>query len=275
LLRIEKYAFCFSGLISLTIPTKTEFIDGSAFEDTFIINLAIAPGNRRFEMRDSFLVQIPEQRLARYFGTDIDVVVPADIRVFGRSCFSRCSHLTSIVCGDDSELREIEHRAMFDIDVPFHIPASVQTINGSAFAGPTMRCVTVDKKSRHFRIDGEFLLDYERKTLIRYLGGASRLTLDGKIEVIGQGCFYSHRFLIRCNLEEGSQARAVMEEAFWLCSVLDIRLPSSVGYIGRKAFVQGCRVSMANPVGADDLPFRKWLKQRKGDPLAVFGSRPE
>jgi hypothetical protein len=72
------------------------------------------------------------------------------------------------------------------------------------------------------------------------MGAASRLPIERLINVISQAYFCSHRVLIRCNVEEGRQSRAAIEEAFWLCLVLNMRLTPSVGYIGRKSFVQGC-----------------------------------
>jgi hypothetical protein len=273
LLKIEKMAFASSALVSLTLPAGVEFIDGSAFEGTSIINLEIAPGNRHFVMQDRFLVGVPEQRLIRYFGVEEDVIVPDSIAILGRSCFSRCSHLTSISLSNRSELKEIDHRALMGVDLPFRIPASVEKINGSAFAGSTTRAITVDERNGHFRIDREFLVGLDGRQLIRYLGHSSRVSIDERIETIGQGCFYGIRFLRYCDFGAQSQVQAIMEEAFWGCSVLDMDLPPTIRYIGRKALMCTCHASIVNQGNNNEARFRKWQNELGENPLAVFDVR--
>jgi hypothetical protein len=127
LMRLEKRAFSWSKLVSLTLPENLEFIDGRAFHECNLQSLKIAAGNRHFEMRADFLVGIPDQRLICYFGPDHDLIIPNDILILGRYSLSSCSTFRSISFADGSQLREIEHCAICDTDLPsFQIPASVE-----------------------------------------------------------------------------------------------------------------------------------------------------
>jgi hypothetical protein len=268
---IKKFAFAASGIVRLTLPAGLESLDGSAFEDSDIHMVNIAPGNPHFEMRGEFLVGVRDQRLVRYFGTDSEVIVPREIAILGACCLSSCKNILSISFAEGSELKEIERDAMRETDLAFfRIPASVEKIHGSAFGDATTMEVTVDEANSHFRVDGDFLLDFDGRCLIRYFGRSSRVRIDDRIQVLGPGCFHSHPLLGHCDFGEGSQLRAVMEEAFMGCLVIEIRLPGGVRHIGRKAFTHLCRISIANLPPADSARFAEWNSQRPYTPSLVL-----
>jgi hypothetical protein len=227
-------------------------------------------------MQNDFLVGIPEQRLIRYFGSDNDITIPRDIVILGKYCLSECSSLTSVSFADGSKLKEIEHCAIFGTDLSmFHIPASVERICGSAFGGCTTRRITVDEGNLQFRIDGEFLVDWDGRELIRYFGGSSRVFIEEGIEVLSFGCFYGHPHVVHCDLSDRSRLRSVKAKAFWNCPILDITLPSCVCDIERRAFLSSCHVSIRGLSGEEEDRFRKWEWQHKSDPSVVLNLQSE
>jgi hypothetical protein len=269
--RIEKCAFQWSGLVSLTLPSDLEFLNGRTFSECDLHSLTIASGNRHFEMRGGFLVKVPQQRLIRYFGRDHDIIIPNDIVSLGEYCLFNCSNLTSISFEAGSHLSEIEHCAILHTDLPtFRIPASVSKIHGSAFGGCTTRIITVDETNPHFCVDGDFLHDSERRQVIRYFGGSSDVCIDERIEVLAPGCFYAHPLLVHCDFRAGSKLRSVKEQAFWNSSILDITLPPGVCDVEQKAFRRTCHVSIPGVPPDEEIEFRNWQCRHRCDPSVVL-----
>jgi hypothetical protein len=269
--RIEAYAFQRSGLVALTLPKDVAFIDARAFDDCHFHSFGIASGNRRFEMRSGFLVQVPEQRIIRYFGPDHDIVVPDDILILGPFCFGNCSNCTSISFGDGSNLNEIEHCAMVATQLlSFRIPALVSKIHGSAFGGSTNHSIRVDGRNCHFCINGDFLLDSEGRKLIRYFGRSSYVRIDDRIKVLAAGCFYAHQHLVHCDFCEGSELQSVRERAFWKSPILDITLPGRVCEIEGKAFQDTCHVSIRDLSPDKAVRFEEWKVRHQTDPSVVL-----
>jgi hypothetical protein len=274
LLRIEKWAFTAAGVVFLTLPQSIEFICGSAFTECRILKITIAPGNPHFDMRGDFLIQIPEQRLIRYFGAEEDVVVPSNIGILGSFCFAHCSAITSITFAEGSQLKAIEHDALRCLDLfTFRIPPLVERIHGSAFSGWRSQAFDLDERNSQFRIEGEFLLDSQGRTVIRYFGASSRVCIKKEVEVLGAGCFCLHQFLVQCDFEEGSRLREVREEAFWECLVSDVTLPSNVRYIGRKAFLPSCKISIPDLSAESQARLAEWEAERREHPSLVIDLR--
>jgi hypothetical protein len=271
LIRIDKKAFAWSGLVSLTLPQSLEFVDGRAFDGCHVQSVKIAAGNRHLEMRDGFLVGIIDQRLIRYFGPNHDVKVPNDILILGKYCFFNCSNLTSISFGAGCNLKSIEHCAILNTDLAsFEIPASVERISGSAFGGCTRRTMRVESGNLHFRIEGDFLLDLSGRELVSYAGGSSAVRIADEIEVLGSGCFYGHPHVVHCDFGSGSRLRCVCEGAFWNSSVMDITLPASVGRLERKAFLGTCHVSIPELPAEKRIQFRDWQCKHRLDASVVL-----
>jgi hypothetical protein len=271
LMRVEKRAFVRAKLMSLTLPQNVEFVDGRAFNECRLQSLKIAEGNRHFEMRGCFLVGVPDQRLIRYFGLDADIIIPNDILILGKYCLSGFFDLTSLSFADQSKLREIEHCALFDTEVPsLEIPASVKRIDGSAFGGRTTRMLRVAEGNLHFLIEGDFLLDWECRELVRYFGGSSVVCIQNEIEVFGPGCFHDHPHVVCCDFCAGSRLRSVKAGAFWKCPIGDIDLPRSVCAVERKAFPSTCHISIANLSPAKQRLFSEWQCKRRSEASAVL-----
>jgi hypothetical protein len=78
-------------------------------------------------------------------------------------------------------------------------------IDGSAFANSGISAITIEEGNHRFRVSGDFLLDFEGITFIRYFGFDSNVQLDRDIEILGSGCFCHCRWLSSLGLESGSQ----------------------------------------------------------------------
>jgi hypothetical protein len=85
------------------------------------------------------------------------------------------------------------------------LPASLENIDGSAFAESAIRQITIEDGNRHLRLSGTFLLDFEGISLIRYLGCDSNVSLSREIENMTRGSFYCCRSLCSLTFESGSK----------------------------------------------------------------------
>jgi hypothetical protein len=55
--------------------------------------------------------------------------------------------------------------------------------------------ITVEEGNRHFRVSGDFLLDFEGSSVIRYFGPDSHVALDPSFEILTSGCFATYQAL--------------------------------------------------------------------------------
>jgi hypothetical protein len=108
------------------------------------------------------------------------------------------------------------------------IPASVEMIHGSALPD-VHSIITVEEGNRHLRVAGDFLVDIEGITVIRYLGSGSDIALNREIEIIGAECFSHCSWILSFKLESGSRLRRIEDGAFLACEALEsICIPASV-----------------------------------------------
>jgi predicted metal-binding protein len=111
LTRIERFAFSNSSLQSIVIPSKIQFIDGSAFIDVNLSFISIESGNEYFAVENNLLIDIIHHTLIRNFSESSDIEIGSDIEILGSSCFSDCHSLSSISFESNSRLIRIESYA--------------------------------------------------------------------------------------------------------------------------------------------------------------------
>jgi hypothetical protein len=124
-----------SRLKSITIPASTEEIDGSAFVGCPHIEIEVAPGNRNFRIEGEVLVTSDGRKIVRYFGRELEVIVPKEVEILGNSCFEACDELERILFEDGSQLRTIGRSAISNCKSfkTISIPETVTEIEEAAF----------------------------------------------------------------------------------------------------------------------------------------------
>jgi hypothetical protein len=95
--RIGERAFARCMLKSITIPASTEAMDGSAFVDSPLIEIRVSAGNQRFVVEGNMLLTSDKTELVRYFGRELEVHVPLNIEVLGKSCFEFTNQLETVI----------------------------------------------------------------------------------------------------------------------------------------------------------------------------------
>jgi hypothetical protein len=119
------------------------------------------------------------------------------------------------------------------------LPASLQMIDGSALAQTRISPITVEAGNRYFRVVGDFLLDFDGVSVIRYFGSDSTVTLSNHIEILGQSSFDSCHSVCSLTFESGSRLTRIEANAFDnYYSVRSICLPASLQVIDGSALTK-------------------------------------
>jgi hypothetical protein len=105
----------------------------------------------------------------------------------------------------------------------------VQILEGDAFAFSGVSEITIDEENPNFDVSGDFLMDFEWVTVVRYFGTDSNLTLNCEIEILGPGCFRTCAWIQSFAFESGSKLRRIEARAFADCEQLEsICIPATV-----------------------------------------------
>jgi hypothetical protein len=110
-----------------------------------------------------------------------------------------------------------------------------------AFDGRHLREISIEDGNRHFKVDGDFVLDLECQSIRLYFGTGETVTIPNTIEELNAGCFYGCEHILNVVFEARSRLCRVKECAFASCSSLSsICIPSSVEELGGQCFY-GCK----------------------------------
>jgi hypothetical protein len=179
---------------------------------------------------ESKLTRIEAHAFSNCFTLE-SILLPPSVEFLGEASFSSCNSLSSFAFESGSELTQIEAQALYGCSSlkSICLPASLQMIDGSAFACTDISRITVEEGNRHFRVSGDFLVDFNRSSVIRYFGSDSRVTLSRDIKTIGTGCFSSCNMLCSLFFESGSKLSRIEGKAFTDCpSLKTIVIPQSI-----------------------------------------------
>jgi hypothetical protein len=231
--RIEAHAFGDGSFLhSLCILSFVDTIDGSAIRE-----IRVAEGNRHFRVSGEFLLTTDGPPLVRYFGRDWAVAILSDITVVSRFSLSS-SLIRTLSFEGGSQLRRIDSKAFAASPVlALCIPPFVDTIDGSAFVNPEIRELTVAEGNHNFCVSGDFLLNFEATSLIRYFGRHYGVTISREIEVVSVVAFHSCDRVRILEFESRSRIRSIGRAAFEECSTLhSVSLPPSIEVLCGSSF---------------------------------------
>jgi hypothetical protein len=215
-------------------------IEGNAFSGMPLREIRISEGNDHFRVCGGFLMKTDCNGLIWYFGKGSDVMVLSEIRSL---CAESLRWIWRLRFERDSELTRIESRAFSVCDSlrAICIPSSVEWIDGSAFAKSGICEVRVCEANVHFRVSGDFLVNYEGRSLIRYFGRDSIVRISNEIEIISTGSFDSCSELRELKFAGNSRLRLIEVRAFQGCGMLfRISVPASTEFLEGFSFAE-CR----------------------------------
>ena len=217
LITIGEEVFYQSKLESILIPAHVTTIDASAFSDCTALT---------------------------------SVEIPASVETIEAAAFRNCSSLLSVTFEKGSLLKTIGGQGLLNYDTESYgafsyctaltfieIPASVETIEASAFGG----CSSLSS------------IIFEDGALLKTIGGNAfrackkliAIEIPANVEIIEDAAFHDCSFLSIVTFKKGSHLKAIgggktIDGAFSYCTALtSIEIPASVETIEKAAF-RGC-----------------------------------
>jgi hypothetical protein len=224
--RIEETALSGEEWLSIEIPGSVTFVDGSAFIGVSLIS--VSPENRRFRFRECFLEDFDGSKICRYFGSCRSVVIPSSVVVLGKSSFSWCWNLESVIFESGSRLERIEERAFLRCTLrSIVIPSSVVVLGKESFeVRGSLEPVIFESGSRLERI----------KARAFYESASRSIVIPSSVIVLGKLSFYKCRSLESVTFESGSRLERIKQYAFAESGLKSIEIPSSVVFLGLFSF---------------------------------------
>jgi hypothetical protein len=180
------------------------------------------------------------------------ICLPRSVETIDESTFTHCENLLLLSFERGSKLTRIEKEgfrctASGDtglLQTSIHLPASLQILKYDAFRRKSFSRMTIEEGNRHFRFSGNFLMDIEGVTVVRYFGSEEAITLGSEIETLGDGCFSWYDGLLSLVFEPGSKLKRIGARAFIDCSELEsICIPASVEILCAHCFEGCCSLS--------------------------------
>jgi hypothetical protein len=229
---IEASAFAdCSSLSSICIPSSVERLGTACFCGCESLSTIT------FES-DSKLSSINNN--AFYFCSSLSAIwIPSSVEMLGEQCFYGCESLSTITFESDFKLSSIGQYAFAECSSlsSICIPPGLEEISGLAFFLVNLRDLSVADGNRHFKVCGDFLLDFDCLVLKVYFGTGGTVTIPNTIARIDAGCFCGSATLSELIFESGSKLSSIAEYAFSNCSSLSsICIPSSVEMFGEECF---------------------------------------
>jgi hypothetical protein len=135
------------------------------------------------------------------------ICIPVSVEQISRESFSECVSLQTITFEPNSQLVQIDERAFCGCSSlkSLCIPASVQMIDATAFINTNITKIEVEEGNTHFSLDGDFLVDFARISLVRYFGVGSFVTIGVHFEWLCPYCFHGCKSIETIAFDPGSK----------------------------------------------------------------------
>jgi hypothetical protein len=188
---------------SIVIPRMTELffpLDGDSYDWQHLSIELIA-----FEYQ-SQLHHIEPTAFSQWVSLR-SICIPVSVRLFPHDCFNSCKLLSSLTFERGSIVTQIDFFSLYSCSSlkSICLPASLAIIDGSNFYDSVISHIAVEDGNRHFRVCGDFLIDFEGITVIRYFGSDSHVRLPRNIEILGTQYFSDHKSLSSLTFGSGSK----------------------------------------------------------------------
>jgi hypothetical protein len=198
------------------------------------------------------------------------IFIPYSVVTICNRSFQFCSSLSLLVFKFGSQLNRIEAKSFYGCLSlkSIFLPASVEMIDGWAVANSGISEIRIEPGYRHFRVRGDFLLDFDGLTVVRYFGYERNVRLPRDIEIVGSGCFSHCKWISSLTFESESKLRRIEGGAVCRCSSLQsIVLPWCIEDL-RRDWAFGS--SLCKVVFESGLSLRRMIESDEVDLSADF-----
>ena len=187
---INKSAFALSINVNLTIPQSVMYIEAGAFTNIPNSNIHFL-NSTKFQLKDNILYC--DNSIIDYFGEDVnkEITIPTTCRIIAKSMFK------------DKELKK----------VTFDVNSKLEIIEESAFQSSTLQEIILPPS----------LIEIQKSAFESCLN-LTTVYLAGQFSNIPSRCFYGCTSLNNLTIDDAKNITVICEEAFKLCSKLEIDL---------------------------------------------------
>jgi hypothetical protein len=194
---------------------------GCTFAGLTTTILEVDPGNSVFRGCEDFIINLAENSLVRYFGTDRKVLIGSSFAGIGAGCFRNLSAISTVRFEADSGISFFGPGVFvccYGLE-SISIPAALQSIPDDCFKYcGALREVTFEGGSRVSALgEGAFA----------GCGVLVSICLPSSVTRIGEQCFFQCSNLAAVTVESGIQVSVIGPMAFCYCSS-SLRLPSAL-----------------------------------------------
>ena len=166
----------------------------------------------------------------------LTISIPDGVEEIGENTFANDSRLNSVTFGQSSKLKTIGDFAFQNCGLfNFELPASVESVNGSAFVGCTrLLNYSVRKGNKSFIAPSGVLYSTTKSTLVAFPAGknVSAYTLPDETLTVGT-CAFAYAKIKTINL---NNAQTIEDSAFLRASLTSLSIPDGVTVLGKSAF---------------------------------------
>jgi hypothetical protein len=226
---IEEYAFYYSSMRMIQIPSCVEFIGDCCFFGCHsLCDITFESGSKLQRLGEG----------AFYSSGVTRIQIPSSVEFIGNCCFGECKSLCEITFESESSLKEIGNNAFSGTNLKrIEVPKKCEIISGLSLAG--VKEVSICRENPFLVHDELFIKSYDKKVLIRYIGNDSEIMIGREVEIISKGCFKGCESILEVKFERGSKLERIESYAFYGIALERIQIPMSVDFIGNDCF-SGC-----------------------------------
>ncbi|MGC7185986.1 leucine-rich repeat protein [Metamycoplasma hominis] len=254
---IGTFAFYWSQLAYITIPSSLKKIGEGALSIWNRPSILINSNNKNFEIKDNFFIDKNNKKILAYLDKiTTKVTIPSSIKEIGDSAFLGCQNLKEVILNEELEkigdyafwdcskleevvlnksLKEIGDNAFENANIKsITIPSSVKKIGEGALSKSNLN-ISINSNNKNFEIKDNFFIDKNNKKILSYLDKkTTKVTIPNNIKEIGQRAFSGCENLKEVILNEGLEK--IGNESFIGSLIELVYIPGSVKEIGDDAF---------------------------------------
>jgi hypothetical protein len=227
------FSYCIS-LRSISIPSSVTTISFACFDNCHALSsVTFESGSRVSGFHETAFGGCRSLQ---------SICIPSSVESLSQFCFADCSLLCFVQFEPGSRLSSLEEYLFKGCSSlrSMSLPAGVCKLTSLTFEGLMTNILKFDPENSVFGIHGDFVVNFEENSLVRYLETDGEVVIEKEFAGIGAFCFRNAYGVLKIRFEACSQISFFGIGAFWACTHLaSFSIPSTLETIPAQCF-QDC-----------------------------------